>query len=335
MNAESGVERAHRILEHHLDGGKRALAVEPRPRHGAGCGRVEADEEPCEGALPRAGLTDEPEGLADADLEGDVVHRHDLGAGPEETGPGEWEDPAESGDACHRFRGGRSGAEGERGDRLPAEWRDGTHQRPGVLVVGGGEDALRAAPLDDLPVAHHEHVIGGARYEREVVGDEQQGGVRCLHLRFEYPEYLRLDRDVECGRGLVSDHEVGSAGDRHGDHHSLALPSRQLMGVGACPALGLGDAHAFEELDGAFQCLAAVEAPMADERLCDLVPHSHDGVERRHRFLEDHRDVVAPDAAQRPLGERSQLLAVEHDPSLQLEAVSEQAEDGEGGEALA
>jgi len=34
---------------------------------------------------------------------------------------------------------------------------------------------------------------------------------------------------------------------------------------------------------------------MKRDRLADLTPHRHQRVERRHRLLKDHRDVVAAD----------------------------------------
>ena len=40
----------------------------------------------------------------------------------------------------------------------------------------------------------------------------------------EEGEDLGLDGDVERGRRLVGEQELGLAGERHGDHHALALP---------------------------------------------------------------------------------------------------------------
>ena len=37
---------------------------------------------------------------------------------------------------------------------------------------------------------------------------------------------------------------------RHGDHHALALAAGQLMRIGLHAALGLGNAHELQQLDG-------------------------------------------------------------------------------------
>ena len=58
----------------------------------------------------------------------------------------------------------------------------------------------------------------------------------------EQVEDLRLDRDVERGRRLVGDQEVGLGGQRHRDHHALLLPAGQAERVVVDAPLGLGDA---------------------------------------------------------------------------------------------
>ena len=50
---------------------------------------------------------------------------------------------------------------------------------------------------------------------------------------------LRLDGDVERGGGLVGDQQIGLVGERHGDHHALALAARELVRIGVEPLLGL------------------------------------------------------------------------------------------------
>ena len=50
---------------------------------------------------------------------------------------------------------------------------------------------------------------------------------------------------------------------------------------------------------------------MRPDRLDDLVADLVEGVQRRQRVLEDHRDVVAADLAQLVVGRVEQVLAVE------------------------
>ena len=51
--------------------------------------------------------------------------------------------------------------------------------------------------------------------------------------------------------GSSADQQLGPAGQRHGDHRALALAAGQLVRVGVDAPLGLGDAGARQQLDGA------------------------------------------------------------------------------------
>ena len=44
---------------------------------------------------------------------------------------------------------------------------------------------------------------------------------------------LRLDGHVQRGGRLVGDQQVGVVGERHGDHHALALSAGQFVRIGA------------------------------------------------------------------------------------------------------
>ena len=64
-------------------------------------------------------------------------------------------------------------------------------------------------------------------------------------------EDLRLHGDVERGGRLVGDQEIGLVGERHGDHHALALAAGKLVRIGAEPLRGIGDADLVEQFDDA------------------------------------------------------------------------------------
>ena len=53
---------------------------------------------------------------------------------------------------------------------------------------------------------------------------------------------LRLDRDVERGRRLVGDDQIGLVQQRDGDRHALAHAARELVRIGAQALVGRGDA---------------------------------------------------------------------------------------------
>ena len=74
-----------------------------------------------------------------------------------------------------------------------------------------------------------------------------------------------------------------------------------------------------------------------DQRLADLPADGHDRIERGHRLLEDHGDLVAADAAHGGLVEGDEVDAVEPDGAADDAAgrIGDQAHQGERGDALA
>ena len=80
----------------------------------------------------------------------------------------------------------------------------------------------------------------------------------------------------------------------------------------------------------------ARDAPVAHDRLDDLVADRVGRVERGHRLLEDHRHAVAAQVPARAVALAAQIPAVEHDLALDIRLSGRQkAHDGERGHALA
>ena len=127
-------------------------------------------------------------------------------------------------------------------------------------------------------------------------------------------EDLRLDGHVERGRRLVCDQDVRLAGQRHGDHHALAHAAGELMGVFAQTLRRRRDAHLFQEPERApFYRFIGQVGLVQGEGLGELAANAVHGVQRRHRFLEDHRDAIAADLAH-PRGRQvRQAFALEPD----------------------
>ena len=125
----------------------------------------------------------------------------------------------------------------------------------------------------------------------EVVGDEQQRHAEARLQILQQLQDLRLDRHVERRRRLVGDQDVGLVGERHRDHHALALAARELVRIGVEPALGVGQA---DELAAVRACAARAAARprrlCRSERLGDLLLDRVQRIERGHRLLEHHRD---------------------------------------------
>ena len=114
--------------------------------------------------------------------------------------------------------------------------RLGREQRLGVGMLRRGEHLLDRALLDDLAVVHHADHVGDAPHDAEIVGDEQQAHAEPLADVGQQLEDLRLHGDVERGGRLVGDQQIGLVGERHRDHHALALAAGQLMRIGFAAA---------------------------------------------------------------------------------------------------
>ena len=171
--------------------------------------------------------------------------------------------------------------------------RGGGEQSTGLRLSRAGEDLAHGPALDHPAGVHHRDVVGHLGDHAHVVGDEDECGTGLGLEIAQEAQDLGLDGGVECGGRLVGDQHERPAGDGGGDHHPLPHPARELVRVEAGAAQRLGDLDAGQELDRLIPCLAPAEAAMADEHGRDLVAGGNDGVQRAHRFLEDHPDPVA------------------------------------------
>ena len=109
-------------------------------------------------------------------------------------------------------------------------------------------------------------------------------------------ENLGLHGDVDRRRRLVTEQHGRLGGERHGDQHALAHPSRQLVRIGLGAPLGLGQADEGHQLDGTLATCPAGLTKDAARHLGDLRADGVHRVEGAERVLEDHRNPTAPGA---------------------------------------
>jgi hypothetical protein len=186
----------------------------------------------------------------------------------------------------------------------------GGKERRGIGVVRIGKEASDLLFLDLLARVLHLHPLRGFCHHAHVVGDQDEPHLGLALDVGEEIEDLRLNGHIERGGGFVRDEKPGFAGQRHGDHHALRHAAGQLVGKGFEPAFRVGDADEVEKLDRPALPPGAVEVEVGLERLLDLEADREAGVERGHRFLEDHRHVAADDLAALFRGHAAQVAAV-------------------------
>src|SRR3990172_1900698 len=109
------------------------------------------------------------------------------------------------------------------------------------------------------------------------------------------------------------------------------------MRVGVDARLGVGDLDQPEHLDGLRPGFFFAQPLMQLDRLADLVADGEDRIERGHRLLKDHRDLVAADLAHLLIFEPEQIPAAIEDLSADdfSRRRSDQAHDRKRSDALA
>lgn len=159
------------------------------------------------------------------------------------------------------------------------------------------EDLSGRAGLHNSRGVHDDDAIRHGRGDLEIVGDhDQRHSGLALEVAQQF-EDLGLNTDVQGGRRLVRDQNVGLQRNRHGNHHTLALTAGKLVRIEVNPAFRFRNADAAEELNRVGTRLPALPGAVALIDLLDLASDRVDGIEIGERILEDHRNPAAVDAS--------------------------------------
>ena len=175
----------------------------------------------------------------------------------------------------------------------------------GIFMLANS--VARRRLLDEPAAVHHGDLVGVAGDDAEVVGDEDHRHVAVAALLAEQVEDLRLHGDVERGGRLVGEQQRRAAGQGDGDHHPLAHAARQLVRVLAAAG---GAASGMRTSCSSRSAVAARVArrscrggSRSGSAICSPIFIS--GLSERHRVLEDHRHLPAPDRGASACGRRS------------------------------
>ena len=207
----------------------------------------------------------------------------------------------------------------------------------GVVMLRVREQALRLAGLDDMAMLHDANPVGHLADDTEVMGDEQHGHAHLLLQPLEQLQDLRLHGHVQ-GRGrFIGDEQARLVGERHGDHHALALAAGQFVRVGAQALLGVLEADLVEQFQHPLTGGFGAEAPMDSQHFAHLPLDGVQRIERCHRLLEDHRDLVAANAHQRAFIRAHDILAAIADGARRMRCcrIGQELHQRQGGDGFA
>src|SRR3546814_16464871 len=71
------------------------------------------------------------------------------------------------------------------------------------------------------------------------MADEQSGRMVLANDVFQRAQHTNLSRDVQRAGGLVAHNQFGPEDQRHGNHETLQLASRNMVGLAAADMIGI------------------------------------------------------------------------------------------------
>ena len=98
-------------------------------------------------------------------------------------------------------------------------------------MAGLVEDLVDGARLHDLAGVHDVHIIGDFGHNAQVVGDVDDRDAALFLDGADQLQDFGLNGHVQSGGGLITDEQVGVAGQRDGDDHALPHTAGQFSGI--------------------------------------------------------------------------------------------------------
>ena len=131
-----------------------------------------------------------------------------------------------------------------------APWlRQAFQQTHRVGMAGALKEIIDRRHLYFLPSIHHRDAVADFVCGAEVMRREQHRHAAFLDEPLQQLENLRLDGDVERGRGLVRDDEIGLGHQRERDHQPLPLAAGEFVRQLVEGLVGARDLHRPHHLD--------------------------------------------------------------------------------------
>ena len=193
------------------------------------------------------------------------------------------------------------------------------------------ENFARRALLGDARGIHDVDAVGVTRHHAEIVRDDDECNPQFARQVLHQFQDLRLYGHVERGGRFVGDQQFRIAREPDRYHHALAHAARKLVRILVKPAIRIGNADHLQQIERAGARRRLVHVEMDHQRFHDLEPDGQHRVQRRHRLLEDHRDIAAANLAHFVFSKLEKIAPLEQDAAADDAAcrLGQQPHDGE------
>ena len=120
---------------------------------------------------------------------------------------------------------------------------------------------------------HHQNIVGKAAHHTQIVTDQQNRQPQLFLQPLDQVEDGFLNGDIQCRGGLIGDQDLWIVGQRHGNHHPLALPATELMRIALQHFCAVGEFHLTQQLLAAFSGLCLAHALVEEQPFGNLFFH--------------------------------------------------------------
>ena len=307
------IERGKRILKDHLHiapglaqgTARQAKHIGPVEHHLARLRLNQTQQGPPGRGFAATGFPHKAQRLAPVYMERDIFDRMDLRHGPAEKPALDRKAGGQVADlqqhliaAGDGFRGlalATQQAHGFGGGFAPhlAQLGHGGQKRLGIIVLGGVENLFNRALFDLVTAEHDDDAIGHLRHHGHVMGDEHHRRAGFPFQPIHQRQDFRLDRHIKRSGRFIGNQQARFTSQSHGNHDALTHAAGQFMRVLRHAPFGFGDTHLAQQFDGPVIGLDAAHIHMQAQAFGQLPPDGENRVQRGHRLLKDHADLIA------------------------------------------
>ena len=140
------------------------------------------------------------------------------------------------------------------------------------------KDLINSTCFNHMPVLHDGHTVGNIGHNAKIMGDEKHTClVHSLHVANQFQD-LGLSCHIKRRCWFIGNKNFWLKRQRHSNHRPLALPTRQLMGIGVNDLSGVRQLHVVQQLYSPLAPFSCGHGYVIAKNLVDLAADGHDRV---------------------------------------------------------